>query len=71
MEKLKLDNLTPEQLLHIGDLLGYVPAVAKRKAKRFLLGLQNKLNNYSYDENVNYGNMWKVLEIIKYLEKIK
>ena len=66
-----IDQLTQEELLWIGDKLGYIPQTARRKAKRFLIGCQGKLKNWNYDEVINYGEMGKVIEVFNYLSNIK
>ena len=74
MEYRTIDQLTKEELMWIGDKLGYISRAATHQtllhihiAKRFLYGCQNTLKNYDYDENVNYGEMHKVMEIFQYL----
>lgn len=60
-----IKNLTDDDLHIIGDLLGYIPEVAKTKARRFIAGMCGELKNWEYDETINYGNMEKVVSIIK------
>jgi hypothetical protein len=64
------NELTREQLLYIGDLLGYTPQVAVNKANRFILGCQGRLKNWNYDEVINFGDMSKVVKIIAYIEQV-
>lgn len=67
---LKLTGLTKDQLAHIGGELGYVPKAAISKAGRFLSGMQGKLKHWNYDETINFGDMHKVLSVIKYLQTL-
>ena len=67
MEYRTIDQLTKEELLWIGDKLGYIPSSSAHRARRFLYGCQNTLKNYDWDENVNYGEMHKVMVIFQYL----
>lgn len=64
-----INEITTEDLLKIGDILGYVPNVAKHRAKRFLFGLVGQLDNWNYDETINFGNMSKLIEIFNILLK--
>lgn len=57
------------QMTHIGEnILRYTSKVAKHKARRFIRGMLGDLKNWNYDEVLNYGEMPKVLETIKYLQ---
>lgn len=67
MEYREIDDLTKEELQWIGDKLGYIPSAAAHRARRFLYGCQGTLKNYDYDETVNYGDMYIIMEIFQYL----
>lgn len=67
---IKPEQLTKEQRLHIGDLLGYTEQAASNKCHRFILGCQGKLKNWDYDEVINFGEMGNVIAVLKYIEQL-
>lgn len=66
-----MDNLTKEDLEFIGDQLGYVPKVAKSKARRFISYLKKDVKNWNYDETIHWGDMHKIIPVIELLRKKK
>jgi hypothetical protein len=66
-----IDSLSPDDLLKIGEILGYFPKYARHKAICFIKGLCNELKNWSYDDVINYGDMHKVLEIVSLINERK
>ena len=65
---ININKLSDKDLMEIGNILGYSQS-QKRHARRFLLGLNGELKNWEYDETINYGEMKKVMDIIKLLQK--
>lgn len=63
-----LNKLSSDDLSEIGEILGYIPSASKTKAKRFIVGMCGELKNWDYDENINYGDMGKVLKVIQIIQ---
>ena len=70
MKNRRIDQIMPDELTIIGDMLYYVPSAAKSKARRFLYGCEGRLKNWSYDETINYGDMHRVMKVFQYLNEI-
>ena len=63
-------QLTDEDALKIGKILGYVDKVAKTKARRFYSYLKGDIKNWDYDDVVHYGDISKkILPVIEILQK--
>ena len=64
-----INKLSREDFHYIGfEILQYTASVANRRAKRFIAGMCNELKNWEYDEFLNWGEMHKVIALLKYLE---
>jgi len=55
-------GLSQKDFKVIGDMLGFIPSAAAHRGRRFVLGLKGQLQNWSYDETINYGDMSIVLK---------
>jgi len=62
-------NLTDEQALEIGRLLGYADSHAKKKARRFFSYLCGQVKNWDYDDTTHWGDMHKIVSIIDKLRE--
>ena len=67
--KKKGAQLSDQDALDIGRILGWIDKVAKMKARRFYSYLKGEVKNRDYDEYVHYGDKVKIilpiLEILK------
>jgi len=70
-EDIDFFKISKEDKLEIGKILGWDDSVLQIKATRFILGLQDKLKNWNYDEVINYGEMHKVKKIFDILDSYK
>lgn len=66
----KKRSLSNEDAEIIGDLLGFVPAVAKYKARRFYSYLKGEVKNWSYDDFIMWGDVRnRIAPVIMYLQR--
>jgi len=66
-----INSLSNDELLQIGEILGFFPKYARGKAISFIKGLCNELKDWKYDDILNYGQMHKVFEIISIINERK